>query len=190
MTLLKTSLLVALTAAAACADTIQVTESMTTSGTLDGTAFTNELVTVNLQGDTGSVTNPSAGHFELIGVGGVNVATVGADAFTDSLEAFVNQTGGFGGIFDQPSGFVIIDNLNAGFGSYALDTSIGPPSGTSGGDPGQAYATTRGTLVLDGPFNVDHPSTFVAVVTTPEPGTLGLLGVAIGLLAFRRRTVQ
>ncbi len=47
MTFLKTSLLVALTAAAACADSIQVTESMVTSGTLDGTAFTNALVTVN-----------------------------------------------------------------------------------------------------------------------------------------------
>src|SRR5579863_8149419 len=141
MTLLKTSLLLALTAVAACADSIIVTESIVTSGTLDGTAFTNALVTVHVFGDTGSVTSPLAGDFELIGVGGVNVAAVGADAFTDPTVAFVNQTGGFGGIFDQPTGFVIIDNLNAAFGTYALNTSIGPLSGTSSGNPGQAFPT-------------------------------------------------
>lgn len=190
MTLLKTSLLVALTAAAACADSIVVTESIVTSGSLDGVAFTNALVTVSFGGDTDLITNPSTGRFELLGVGGVNVAAVGADLFTDTMKAFVNQTGGFGGIVDNPSGFVVLDNLNAAFATYALNTSIGPLSGTSSGDPGQAFTTTRGTLVLDGPFNIDHPATFSATVTTPEPGTLGLLGAAIGLLVWKRRTVR
>ncbi len=135
------------------------------------------------------ITSPFAGAFQLVGVGGVNVASVGADTFTDATVAFVNQAG-FGGIFDNPSGFVIIDNLNAGFGTYALNTSIGPLSGTSSGNPGQAFPTTHGSLVLNGPFGVDHPSAFAATVTTPEPGTWGLLGAGIGLLVFRRRTVQ
>lgn len=191
MTLLKTSLLIALTAAAACADSIVVTESIVTSGSLDGVAFTNALVTVNVSGDPAFITSPFAGAFQLIGVGGVNVAAVGADAFTDATVAFVNQNGGgFGGILDNPSGLVIIDNLNPGFATYALNTSIGPLSGTSSGNAGTAFATTRGTLVLDGPFNIDHPATFSATVTTPEPGTLGLLGAAIGLLVWKRRTVR
>jgi hypothetical protein len=186
MTLLKTSLLVALTAAAACASTITVTESLVTSGTLNGTIFTNELLTVSLQGDTGSVTNPSPGRFELIGTGSVNVATVGSDAFTDAMEAFVNQTGGFGGFVDNVTGFQVLVNLNAAFATYALNTSIGPLSGTSAGIPGTAYPTTGGSLVLNGPFDVDHPATFTAAVTSPEPGTLGLLSVGIGLAFIRR----
>jgi hypothetical protein len=193
MTLLKTGLLVALTAAAACASTITVTESLVTSGTLDGTAFTNQLVTVQLTGDTGSVTMSSSPViFRLIVTGGttVNVASVGADTFTDAMVAFSNQTVGFGGIADNTTGFVVIDNLNVGFGSYALNTSIGPLSGTSSGNPGTAFATKGGSLVLNGPFNIDHPSAFTAAVTTPEPGTLGLLGAGIGLVMMIKRMVR
>jgi hypothetical protein len=187
MTLLKAGLLAALTAAAACAGTITVTESMVTSGTLDGTAFTSKLVTVQLTGDTASVIMTSPVLFELVAGGTtVNVAGVGSDTFTDAMVAFSNQTG-FGGIFDHVSGFAVIDNVNAGFASYALNTSIGPLSGTSAGNPGTAFATAGGSLVLNGPFNIDHPATFTAVVTTPEPGTLGLLGMAgIGLMMIRR----
>lgn len=193
MTLTRLLLLAALTAIPASADTLLTyTETVTTSGTLDGSAFTNQLVTITLTGDANGVMNFGS---ELLSTGpaSVTVAHVGSDTFTDSmavLEVPLNQTGG---ISDRSISDDVLDTINSAFASYALNTTVGPLSGTSNSDTDKngspiPFPTAGGTLILNGPFDVDHPSTFTATAAagTPEPGTLAMFGAGIALFAFRR----
>lgn len=187
---LKVLCLTALVSALSWAGPITFTETIVTSGTLDGTSFTNQLVTLTLSGDTGSITSPLAGIFNLIGPASVTVATVGSDTFTDSINAAANQANNSAGFGDVSSNHAIVFTTNPAFGSYALSASIGPLSGASNGNPGSAYATSGGSLILNGPFNIDHPATFTASASTPEPGTLALLGLGIGLISVGRRFLR
>jgi hypothetical protein len=145
-------------------------------------------VTLTLTGDTSGITTSIA--IILPGSSAsVTVATVGSDTLTDSMVAFESESSV--GIHDVTVGFDVLDTDNPGFASYALNTPIGPLAGESTGDPGQAFQTAGGTLVLNGPFDVDHPSTFTATTAgTPEPGTLAMFGLGIGLFAFGRRKIQ
>ena len=179
-------------AAAASAGTITFTETITTSGSLDGTGFTNQLVTLTLTGNTSSITNPSSGLYELIGAASVSVSGIGTDTFTDTMEAFDNQSLNWAGIADETTGgIVVLLTTNAAFGSYALNTSIGPYSGGSLGNPGTSFPTALETFTITGALNVDHPSAFTASTAgAPEPGTFMMLGAGIGLVLFGRRLVR
>jgi hypothetical protein len=184
----KLLFLTALATAFATAGPISFTESIVTSGSLNGTSFTNQLLTLTLSGDTSSITSPLSGIFKLNAPASVTVLTVGSDTFTDSIIAVDNQNFNEAGFGDFTTNAAILFTTNVAFGSYALNTSIGPLSGTSAGSISpSAFATTGGTLVLNGPFNVDHPATFTASASIPEPGTLGILGMGIGLLALKNR---
>jgi PEP-CTERM motif len=195
MTLTKTLLLTALTAFTASADTLLTyTETMTTSGTLDGTGFTNQLVTIALTGDTNGIMSVGP-IFLLSGSASVTVATVGSDTFTDVM-AVVDIDGRSiqtAGITDRALSADVLDTANSAFSSYALNTPIGPLSGTSSSTTDKngfpiPFPTAGGTLILNGPFDGDHPSTFTATATAsaPEPGTLAMFGIGIGLLGFGR----
>jgi hypothetical protein len=192
MTLTKTLLFLALTAIAASADTLLTyTETMTTSGTLDGTAFTNQLVTIALTGDVNGIMNFGS-ELLLTGPASVTVAHVGSDTFTDAMAAFVVPASHTGGISDHSISDDVLDTINSAFASYALNTLIGPLSGTSNSDTDKngnpiPFPTVGGALILNGPFDVDHPSTFTATTpAVPEPGTMGMFGAGIALFMFGR----
>ncbi len=181
MTLMKSLVWIALGTAVASADTITITETMTTSGTLDGTAFSNKGVTLTLTGDTGSV----VGAYSLPGTATVTVSGIGTDTFTDSMEAITVQSGPLAGIADVTTLLDVLDVHNVGFATYALATSIGPLPGGTTGNQGVAFNTAGGSFTISGILNVDHPATFTATVT-PEPGTLMMLGAGMGILALAR----
>jgi hypothetical protein len=175
VSLARTLLFVAASAIAANATIITYTESVTTSGTLDGTAFTNKLVTLTLTGDTASISGgPSI--FVLNGPATVNVAGVGSDSFTDQISVFSNQTTSIAGFTDNTKGFDMLRTTNAAFSSYNLNGPIGPVSGASSSSgTGIPYTTQGGTLILGGPFNIDNPSIFTATAGAPEPGAVRLV---------------
>jgi hypothetical protein len=174
--------------AAASAGPITITETIANaSGSLDGTSFTSQTVTLVLIGDTSTIVNHGSGFFTDAGTATVSVSGLGSDTFTDSMEVFSNQPIHTVGIEDLASDDVL-DVINSGFASYALNTSIGPLSGASLGNSGTSYNTAGGTFKFTSALNVDHPASFTASTSSvPEPGTLGLIGAGIGLLLLRRR---
>jgi hypothetical protein len=185
MMLIRTLLLAAFGTAMAGAGTITITETITTSGALDGTTFTGNLVTLTLTGDTNNVT----GAYELLGTATVSVAGVGSDTFSDpQMEAFVLQGSSEGGISDVTEAWDVLDVHNVAFDTYTLNTSFGPVSGGTFGNP-EVFNTVGGTFTITGPLNVDHPATFTATLT-PEPGSLMMLGAGLGLLGLGRRYVK
>jgi hypothetical protein len=176
----------------ATAASITYTETVTTSGNLDGTPFTNALVTLWLTGDTANVVNAGAGIYDLKGTLNIDVSGLPSDALLDLAEVQVYQSIPYAGFFAE-SAFVVFTH-NSLFASYALATPIGPLTGASTGYTGGGYNTASGgSFYLAGPFNDDHPSTFTASVkgTVPEPGTFLLaFGGLAGAWAVRKFRVR
>lgn len=189
MTWMKCAVFALLCCGAASAATITFTEVIANaSGSLDGTSFTSQTVTLVLTADTSGINNLGGGLFTDPGIATVSVSGGGTDAFTDSMDVFVNQLNNEAGISDVTTMLDVLGVHNAGFATYALNTSIGPLSGGTAGNPGTSYATTGGTFQFTSPLNVDHPASFTAdIASLPEPGTLSLIGAGIGLLMVRRR---
>ena len=187
MNWIKTAVLITLCCAAASAGPIIFTETQNGIGSLGGTTFTNALVTIVLTTDTSTITG-SSGVFFDIGPATVTVAGIGTATFTDTIEAVVNQTTSIAGFSDETTNRAILFDLNAAFSTYALNTAIGPLSGSASGNPSLSFPTSMGAFVLSSSFNPDHAATFTANLgSVPEPGTLGLLGAGIALLLIRRR---
>jgi hypothetical protein len=181
------ALFVVFGAPAARADGIVVTETTMASGSLDGTAFTNALVTFTVIGSTTNVTG-GVPIFHLPGTATVSVAGVGTDTFTNNVQAVVNQTSEAAGISDITFNEVILLTFNSGFSTYDLTTSIGPLLGPSEFNI-TPFPTVGGTFN----FAPAGDTTFTAKVATPEPGSLlmlsaGLLGLT-GLAFCRKRIV-
>ena len=186
MTWIKVAVFSTLCCAAASAGPITFTVTLANaSGSLDGTSFSGQTVTLVLKSDTSTINNLGGGFYQDPGTATVNVSGLGTDTFTDSMAADVNQAGEYAGITDKTAFFDVLDVGNVAFASYSLSTSIGPLSGGTSGNSGTAFNTTGGTFEITSPLNVDHPATFTA--STPEPGTLGLIGAGIGLLLIGRR---
>ena len=140
-----------------------------------------------LTSDTSTIVNNGGGFYTDTGTATVSVSGGGSDTFTDTMRAFVLQGGPTAGILDGTEHLDVLDVNNAGFATYALNTSIGPLSGGTTGNSGDTYATTGGTFGFTSPLDVDHTASFTAATSSaPEPGTLGLIGASIGFLLLRR----
>jgi hypothetical protein len=177
--------LVTTTAPPASAGPVTYTETVTASGRLGATGFTDALMTLTATADTADVTNPFSGLFVLIHPRvTVDVAGVGSAVITEDLYMFVNQPFRIAGIADQIGGYEVLNVTNSVFATYDLKTSVGPVSGpTSFNESSIGFATTAGYLYL---FSTSGTGTFQASVPEPSTMTLAAIGI-LGLQCFRWR---
>jgi hypothetical protein len=169
------------------AGAITYTISATASGSLDGAAFRDKLVTLTLNGDTASVTGGS-GFFTINGTVQLSVAGIGSGTFTDSMRVFDNQGFPAAGFADNASSASVLDTIDSAFTTYALTTSIGPITDTNFINPGDSFPTTAGAFIITSAGNATFTATAGSV---PEPMSFSLLGLGLGVIAggarLRRR---
>jgi hypothetical protein len=176
------------TAAQAAAVPILYTETFIASGTFDGVDYVDRLVTLSLSGDTTTKTALTPNVDSVTGFMTVVVDGFGTATFTGDTRAVVNRSfQAAGGLSDFTSNRAILFTANhATFSTWDLITPIGPVTGGASFNVGFVHPTT-----LPGGFSIDSvsgQSTFTArLVDVPEPATLSLLGLALGIAAFRRR---
>jgi hypothetical protein len=164
---------------AAWATPITYTESVTGTGMLGATGFTNSLVTVTVLADTSNIVIFSGGVLHSgAGTGTINVAGIGTATLTGpDIEVVLNQTNGNLGVSDLTAGRVVFFTQNAVFDTYDLKSSIGPDSGTALFNLQTAPSSLGGFEFS----SVSGNSTFTATLA-PEPTSTMLLGT--GLLAL------
>jgi hypothetical protein len=167
---------------------ITYTETVVGSGSLGGTDFTSELITLTVTADTAAITNPDPGFFTVPGLTAmVSVATVGSGTFTGSTNVFDNQGAQVAGIESGTGRPDILDIANSVFATYDLSTPIGPVTGTPSGNPGTSFATSAGAFIITGTADT---GTFQAGSAVPEPSSLWMAGTAavagLGLWSRRR----
>jgi hypothetical protein len=170
------------------------TETMTTSGSLGGVAFTNALVTLSGEADTSDIYSLAPGASDLDVPLSVTVQGLGTAHFVDDMI-----------VFSSPDPIVSSqDIIIVGFSditlkkgllsvvlkdvSYDLQTPFGPFTGPDGVAL-TAFATDQGGFSYSPPQSATFQATLAAV---PEPSTwlmmiggLSMLGTALR----RRRTL-
>jgi hypothetical protein len=174
--------------------TITYTDITTASGTIGSTSFTSAPITISAVGDTANRQSISQGFFIDNSSASVTIGGLGTFLFTTGTRFFVNNLSSTPGFSRAGSlGADLIDGpSNSAFSSWDMLTSIGPITGVGGILQWtlSPVLTSGGTLVLD---NASAGITFSAQVssTTPEPGTVGLLGTGIIAAAgFVRRKLM
>jgi hypothetical protein len=173
----------------ASASVVVYTETADITGSLNGVAFTDSVLTLTMTADTSSIAG-SAPIFTLIAPLDFTLAGVGSGVFTDEVQAVANQTRPLAGFGDNSNGEGLLFTLNAAFAAYDLSTSVGPLSGEAIINAGTSFGTSGGAFVINSVSGGD--ATFAASVGSaiPEASTWGmlLLGFAsLGFLGVRSR---
>jgi hypothetical protein len=176
------------------ATTISYTESITTDGSLGGTAFTGELVTLTFTADTSNVTFFQGSGFtrytNIPSSSTVTVAGIGTATFSDPISLLVEVHSTFSefGATDTSIGQDILDTfaVTSGFAGYNMQVSLAPVSG------GAAYpvgTTTFGTSLGSFEFTKSGGgvSSVSAATTVPELSSLGMLATGLCSVAVLRR---
>jgi len=156
--------------------------TVTGSGSLGGTPFTDALITLTANADTANVTNTFSGQLFLVNNASttVDVAGIGPGIFTEVITTSVYHPNQTAGISDPSAG--ILDVVNPVFATYDLTTSVGPVSGSAHFNIGLVFPTTAGNFEID---STSGQGTFQAT-SVPEPATLTLTAIgAFGLLFYR-----
>jgi hypothetical protein len=171
---------------AAHATPITYTETVTADGSLGGTSFISQLVTITGIGDTGGIGLLGPGVYFLdLTSGSVRIGAGSAAIFTGTLIAISNQ-GGPTASLGESSGDML-DDTSAAFATYALNTAISA-TGNAIINPGMAFGTSAGDFDM---LNTGSQSTFTAslgAATAPEPVAFALLATGLlGLAKIGRR---
>ena len=176
------------------ADTITYTETATVSGSLGGAHFTNATVTLSGTGDTANISEVFTGIYVQVLPVSVQVSGItGTYQFTDFVQVVANQIPGStgAGFGDNSVDLAILFTESGAFSSYNLASSIGPVSGTPGGNPLYAFPTTGGSLILNNVSSVSFQSLDTSATgVTPEPCSFALLGTGILALAGTARRLS
>jgi hypothetical protein len=164
------------------ATNINYSISAIATGSLGGTAFGDELVTLTMNGDTANVTG-GGGFFTIIGTVQLSVAGTGTATFTDAMHVFDNQGFPAAGFADLTLSASVLDTIDGAFTPYDLTTAIGPITDTNFINSGTSFATDAGAFIINSAGN----ATFTATTATPEPVSMLLTGAGLAGLALWRR---
>jgi hypothetical protein len=164
------------------AETATYTETITASGTVGNTSFTNELLTLTA---TGGTSDSSPVTYQIPVTMTFSVQNGPSGTFLGSPDVFVNN--GFG-IAGFSVGADILDVFNSAFATYSLGDSLGQVSGNDV-DTGYTFSTTDGDFALNNATSA-ATATFSANVASPapEPSSLALSASGVlGMVAVLRR---
>lgn len=166
----------------AVAGPITFTESFMASGTVNGNPF-DANVTFSLTTDTSLINSGETPNT----ITGVTIEGIGSGTFTNLFHVFDNTGNSVAG-FSAQGIEDIVDLSNPAFGTYDLKSPIGPLDCTFFfTDDGVELGSTLGDIIFDS-FGGNPTFTASEGGTTPEPGTLILLGTGVaGLAASLRR---
>ena len=170
------------------ADEIVYQVSAVASGSLGGSSFNNQLVTISGVGDTEDVQMDGGVNFLLQGfVASVEIDGLGSATFTDAIQAVSNNNTDLGGFGNNSNNTALFFVFNSAFEDYDLTTELAPVSGTAVISV-NSHQTDAGSFVIS---NVAGMATFEASLTAiPEPSTISVLfGAALVPLLRRRREV-
>jgi hypothetical protein len=165
----------------ACAVPITYTETDIASGSLNGVAFANASIMLTMNNDTINITGGPSLFFNF-GTITVSINDGAPATFTDSLatHVFSNQSVPQGGVGFN-AGADILNDISTSFATYALNTAIGPITGSAAFNSGVPFPTSGGDFVLT---SAGAPTFTATIGVVPEPSSLAVFATAMAALGF------